>query len=165
MNKAQKWLRTLRAKMRAERKEFDSYQWAKAELRRMWAEGSYAGDPAQWHPAARLARLAEDSTSPKSLRFLCYKTLLEYIEMPKAAEVRALAGDNGGTTIQISVAPWAAGPRMGGAPKAIEVVATTDVLVGNAEIQARRGFITRCPTGVAPRRSTEPRPASKNTSK
>jgi hypothetical protein len=133
MNKAQKRLRTLRAKMHAERKEYDSYQWAKAELRRMRAEGSYAGDPAQWHPAARLARLAEDSTSPKSLRFLCYKTLLEYIEMPKAAEVRALAGDNAGTTIHISVAPWAASPGMGGAPRALEVVAPADVLAGDAE--------------------------------
>jgi hypothetical protein len=68
------------------------------------------------------------------------KELLPYVSMPKAAEVRALAGDNAGTTIQISVAPWAAGPRMGGAPKAIEVVATTDVLQGDAEIRARRGF-------------------------
>jgi hypothetical protein len=64
------------------------------------------------------------------------------VSMPKAAEVRALAGDNAGSNLQISIAPWAAGPGMGGVPKAIEAVALTDVLAGDGEIQARRGFDT-----------------------
>jgi hypothetical protein len=83
-------------------------------------------------PAARLARLAEDPGYSLPLRFLCLKELSPYVSMPKA-EIRALAGDNAGATIQISIAPWTASPRMGGVPKAIEVVAPTDVLAGGAE--------------------------------
>ena len=88
------------------------------------------------------------------------------MSMPKAARVRALAGDNAGTTIHISIAPWAAGPGMGGAPKAIDVVAPTDVLAGDIEIRARRGSNTTPATPDADR--TAPidggaRPASKST--
>jgi hypothetical protein len=61
-------------------------------------EGIFDGNAEQWHPSARLARLAEDRTCSLSLRFLCLKELLPYVSMPKAAEVRALAGDTAGTT-------------------------------------------------------------------
>jgi hypothetical protein len=44
-----------------------------------------------------------------SLKFLCLKTLLEYVEMPKAAEVRALAGEHPDTSITVIVAPWERG--------------------------------------------------------
>lgn len=132
----------LPSKAETENGRYSAYEWCKSEVQRMRQEGIYDGEPEQWHPAARLVRLAEDPACTPSLKFLCLKTLLEYVEMPKAAEVRTLAGDNAETTIHVSVASWAAAPRMGGAPKAIEVVATTDVLAGNAEIQECRGLIT-----------------------
>lgn len=97
--------RALPAQAETEQQKYDTDQWCKAGLRQMRKTGQYDADPEQWHPAARLACLAEDPASSSSLRFLCYKTLLEYVEVPKAAEVRALAGDNADTTIQIIVAP------------------------------------------------------------
>ncbi|MGA7925611.1 MAG: hypothetical protein WCA20_06410 [Candidatus Sulfotelmatobacter sp.] len=110
MSKLHKHPRVLPAKMETEREKYDAYEWCKSELRRMREAGEYDGDPEQWHPAARLTRLAEDPTSTPSLKFLCLKTLLEYVEMPKAAEVRALAADHPDTSITVIVAPWARGP-------------------------------------------------------
>lgn len=70
MSKLHKHPRVLPAKMETEREKYDAYEWCKSELRRTREAGEYDGDPEQWHPAARLTRLAEDPTSTCRARAL-----------------------------------------------------------------------------------------------
>jgi len=79
------------ARAETEQERFTVFEICRDEIRRMAKEGIFEGNTEQWHPAARLARLAEDSACSLSLRFLCLKELLPYVSMPKAAEVRARA--------------------------------------------------------------------------
>jgi hypothetical protein len=120
--------------MENDKEQYSAYQWCKAELRRMHKTGEYAEDPEFWHPAARLARLAE-TTVNESLRLIALKTLLEFVEMPKAAQARLEAGSDGPAQITITVAAWAAGTQ----PRAIEHHRPVDYVQGDPGVQAHRG--------------------------
>lgn len=84
---------------------WDVYRRFRTELHRLASIGHYDGDPEQWHPAARLAALFEDPDCSASLRFLIWKELLQYIEVPKAIEMRGLNGPGSGAiSIESAVA-------------------------------------------------------------
>jgi hypothetical protein len=90
---------------------------------------------AGWHPGVEMAVMTIQPDVSDAIKAVCLKTLLENVEMPKAAEVRALAGE-GVTKIEISIAAWAAGPGIDGSPKPIEVRPAIDVTAHDPELDA-----------------------------
>jgi hypothetical protein len=90
------------------------YQRALRELER----DGHVSDPALaariragWHPGVEMAVMTTDPELPDFIKAACFKTLLENVEMPKAAQLKLDAsGAPGDTQIVIQIAPWAQGP-------------------------------------------------------
>jgi hypothetical protein len=122
----------------SEAEKFDQlvrYQRALRELE----HGGHVSDPelaarirAGWHPGVEMAVMTIQPDVSDAIKAVCLKTLLENVEMPKAAEVRALAGE-GVTKIEISIAAWAAGPGIDGPPKPIELQPAVDMIASDRE--------------------------------
>jgi hypothetical protein len=113
------------------------YQRALRELER----DGHVSDPglaarirAGWHPGVEMAVMTTDPTLPPFIKAACYKTLLDYVEAPKAAQLKLASGDPGDTNIVIQIAPWAAGP---GSPSVRALPAPEPV---DHEEIARRGM-------------------------
>jgi hypothetical protein len=125
----------------SEAEKFDQlvrYQRALRELE----HGGHVSDPelaarirAGWHPGVEMAVMTIQPDVSDAIKAVCLKTLLENVEMPKAAEVRALAGE-GVTKIEISIAAWAAGPGIDGPPRPIELQPAVDVTANDPELEA-----------------------------
>ena len=88
-----------------ESQQFDVYARCKRELQRMKREGSFTGEPGEWHPAAILARMTVDPAIPASLKFLAAKELLPFVSSPMPKSVQ-IEGD--APQITVLIAPFAA---------------------------------------------------------
>src|ERR1700687_2571464 len=122
----------------SEAEKFDQLVRYQRALRELERDG-HVSDPelaarirAGWHPGVEMAVMTIQPDVSDAIKAVCLKTLLENVEMPKAAEVRALAGE-GVTKIEISIAAWAAGPGIDGTPQPIALQPAVDMIAGERE--------------------------------
>jgi hypothetical protein len=126
----------------SEAEKFDQLVRYQRALRELERDG-HVSDPdlaarirAGWHPGVEMAVMTINPDVSDAIKAVCLKTLLENVEAPKAAQLRLDASGNSDVNITVVVAPWAADPRIDGAPKGIEVRQPVDVTANDRELES-----------------------------
>ena len=140
MSKRKPAERTHKAGSDAEK--FDELQQIQRALREYERDG-HVSDPvlaarirAGWRPSVEMALWSIHPDCPYGIKAICLKTLVE--REPSKVDLMRLAdgADGRPPVIQISIAAWAADPRIDGAPKAIELQPAVDMIASDREGRA-----------------------------